>query len=125
MVPLICRIHFYHLCTVPLICYDRLQRALIEGKRISSSFQTRMHCTCVSETSGNIIFYLRINLCVRVSDLQKYSKKMRENSICRHQRFSGTHACKFRHARATHVCLTGGCNQFYFDGCPLQMFVAN
>ena len=38
-------IHFYHLCTVPLICYDRLKTTFVEVKRISSSSQTRTHVT--------------------------------------------------------------------------------
>ena len=52
-----------------------LKRAPIEVKQILSSSQTRMHCARMSETHGNIIFYLRINLCVRVWDPQKRCKK--------------------------------------------------
>ena len=43
-----------------------LKRAPMEVKQISSYCQTRMHCACVSETHGNIIFHDRTNLCVPV-----------------------------------------------------------
>ena len=64
-----------------------------------------MHCTCVSETSGNIIFYLRINLCVRIWDPRKSSKKMSENWICRLQRFFRD-ACMLIRTRTLNACVS-------------------
>ena len=43
------RIHFKHLYTVPLICYDHLKRAPIEVKRSPWSCQARIRGACVSE----------------------------------------------------------------------------
>ena len=45
------RIHLttFNICTVPLICFNRLKRASIEVKLVASSCQTRMRCACVSE----------------------------------------------------------------------------
>ena len=38
-----CRIHFLHLYTLPLICYDRFKTMFIEVKRISPSCKPCMH----------------------------------------------------------------------------------
>ena len=64
-----------------------------------------MRCACVSETHGNIIFYLRKNLCMRVWDPRKRSKKMRENYICRLQRFF-RHACMLIQTRTLNACVS-------------------
>ena len=42
---LMCRIHFYHLYTLPLICYDCLKTTFVEVKRISPLCKPPMHVT--------------------------------------------------------------------------------
>ena len=78
-----CRIHFEHLYTLPLICYDRLKMASIEVKQISSLCKTRMHATVsVYEKYANQrlrIYVGHMSFCM----FMRYASELRNAHACR------------------------------------------
>ena len=59
-------------------------------------FTTGQNVPCVRETPGIFV------------------RKCAKTIFAGFKVYSETHACLFGHTCTTHVCLTGGCNQFYF-----------